>query len=232
MSRLAEYGLSINVDKCEFGKSELTFLGHKISKDGIEPLAEKVDAIKNFSIPTSVKKLRTFLGMVNHYRRFIKGCALVLKPLETLLAKSASNRGGLLPFTEVEIEAFNTIKMKLADACMLVHPKHDAPTCLATDASQEGAGAVLQQFINGQWKPLAFFSKKFNNAQTKYSTFGRELLAIYLAVKHFSYFLEGRIFFVNCDHKPLSFAISGRGNHSPMETRQLQFISEYTTDMR
>ena len=232
LSRLAEYGLSINVDKCEFGKSELTFLGHKISKDGIEPLAEKVDAIKNFSIPTSVKKLRTFLGMVNHYRRFIKDCALVLKPLETLLAKSASNRGGLLPFTEVEIEAFNTIKMKLADACMLVHPKHDAPTCLATDASQEGAGAVLQQFINGQWKPLAFFSKKFNNAQTKYSTFGRELLAIYLAVKHFSYFLEGRIFFVNCDHKPLSFAISGRGNHSPMETRQLQFISEYTTDIR
>ena len=232
LSRLSEYGLSINVGKCEFGKSELTFLGHKISKDGIVPLPEKVDAIRNYPIPTSVKKLRTFLGMTNHYRRFIKDCALVLKPLEALLAKSVANRGGLLPFTEVEIEAFRNIKQMLADSCMLVHPKHDAPTCLATDASQEAAGAVLQQFSEGQWKPLAFFSKKFSEAQIKYSTFGRELLAIYLAVKHFSYFLEGRDFFINCDHKPLSFAISGRGNHSPMETRQLQFISEFTTDIR
>ena len=128
--------------------------------------------------------------------------------------------------------AFNDVKSMLADACMLTHPKPNAPTCLATDASQEAAGAVLQQYDEGEWKPLAFFSKKFSNAQSKYSTFGRELLAIYLAVKHFQYFLEGRDFFINCDHKPLSFAISGRGNHSPMETRQLQFISEFSTDIR
>ena len=232
LARLEEYGLTINVGKCKFGLTELSFLGHKISNDGIVPLEEKVEAIKNYPIPTSVKKLRRFLGMVNHYRRFIKGCAVVLKPLEALLAKLAKGRRRPVVFGKVEEAAFNKIKLMLADACMLTHPKPDAPTCLATDASQEAAGAVLQQYYDGDWKPLAFFSKKFNNAQTKYSTFGRELLAIYLAVKHFQYFLEGRNFFVNCDHKPLSFAISGRGNHSPMETRHLQYISEFTTDIR
>ena len=234
LERLAEYGLTINIAKCEFGQTELTFLGHRISKEGIIPLSEKVEAIKSYPVPTSVKKLRRFLGMVNHYRRFIKGCAVVLKPLKTLLAgltRGTISRRPVL-FNEIEMKAFNDVKSMLADACMLTHPKPNAPTCLATDASQEAAGAVLQQYDEGEWKPLAFFSKKFSNAQSKYSTFGRELLAIYLAVKHFQYFLEGRDFFINCDHKPLSFAISGRGNHSPMETRQLQFISEFTTDIR
>ena len=232
LSRLAEYGLTINVGKCKFGQSELNFLGHRISKDGIVPLGEKVEAIKSYPVPNSVKKLRRFLGMINHYRRFIKGCAVVLKPLETFLTGLVKGRRRPVVFGEIEMTAFNKIKLMLADACMLNHPKPDAPTCLATDAAQEAAGAVLQQYFEGEWKPLAFFSKKFNNAQTKYSTFGRELLAIYLAVKHFQYFLEGRDFFINCDHKPLSFAISGRGNHSPMETRHLQFISEFTTDIR
>ena len=166
LEHLAEYGLTINIAKCESGQTELTFLGHRISKEGIIPLSEKVEAIKSYPVPTSVKKLRRFLGMVNHYRRFIKGCAVVLKPLETLLA--GLTRGTIcrrpVLFNEIEMMAFNDVKSMLADVCMLTHPKSNAPTCLATDASQEAAGAVLQQYDEGEWKPLAFFSKKFSNA--------------------------------------------------------------------
>ena len=234
LARLQTYGVSLNVDKCLFGVKELSFLGHWVSAAGIRPLDEKVQAIVDFPAPTSLKKLRSFLGMINHFRRFLKGCATLLGPLEALLTKLMRTKGKRAQFqlTDVELEAFNTIKVRLADTCMLVHPTLGAPTCLSTDASATAAGAVLQQYVHGEWKPLAFFSKRFSEAQVKYSTFGRELLAMYLAVLHFSYYLEGREFYIECDHKPICYAISGRGRHSAMETRHLRLISEYTTDIR
>ncbi len=79
-----------------------------------------------------------------------------------------------------------------------------------TDASDSAVGAVLQQLIHGQWQPLAFFSKSLKPAETRYSAFDRELLAVYLAVKHFRHFVESRQFFVLTDHKPLTFAMSSK----------------------
>ena len=87
-ARLAEYGLVINPDKCEFGKSELTFLGHHISKDGILPLQEKVKVILDFPLPSSTKNLREFLGLVNFYHRFIDNCATLQAPLIALLTRA------------------------------------------------------------------------------------------------------------------------------------------------
>lgn len=234
LERLRTYGVTLNVDKCKFGVKELSFLGHWVSAEGIKPMKEKVQAIVDFPAPTSLKKLRSFLGMINQYRRFIDGCAELLTPLEALLTKQLKIKGkrDAFQFSQVELDSFNEIKNKLVNACLLVHPTLGAPTCLSTDASATAAGAVLQQYVNGEWKPLAFYSKRFSEAQTKYSTFGRELLAMYLAVLYFSYYLEGREFFIECDHKPLCYAISGRGRHSAIETRHLRVISEYTTDIR
>ena len=234
LSRLQKYGVTLNVDKCLFGRAELSFLGHWVSREGIQPLSEKVQAIVDFPAPTSLKKLRRFLGMVNHYRRFLKGCAALIAPLEALQAKLLRSKGNraLFVLSDEESQSFHAIKERLSQACMLVHPAMCAPTCLATDASATAAGAVLQQYINGQWQPLAFFSKRFSESQKNYSTFGRELLAMYLAVLHFSYYLEGRDFYIECDHKPITYAISGRGRHSAIETRHLRVISEYTTDIR
>ena len=106
-----------------------------------------------------------------------------------------------------------------------------ACTNIMTDASDIAAGAVLQQFRKGNWTPLAYFSKKLTTTEMKYSTFDRELLAIYLAVKHFRYFVEGRIFHVITDHKPLTYSLSTNSNrYSPRQIRHLDFISQYTTD--
>nr|VZI26166.1 unnamed protein product [Spirometra erinaceieuropaei] len=101
------------------------------------------------------------------------------------------------------------------------------------DASTVAVGAVLQQHTNDSTRPLAFFSKKLSPAETRYSTFGRELLAIYLAVKHFRHFLEGRDFTIFTDHKPLTFAIRSHSDkYNPREISHLDYISQFTTDIR
>lgn len=112
---------------------------------------------------------------------------------------------------------------------MLAHPDPSAPLVLLTDASNTCVGAALHQRTNGQLQPLAFFSKKLTTAQMKYSTYDRELLAIYLAIKYFRYLIEARELTVLSDHKPLSFALSKKEskNDSPRRLRQLDFISQF-----
>lgn len=129
--------------------------------------------------------------------------------------------------------AFHAIKRALANAALLAHPNPGRPLALMTDASSSAVGAVLQQHVNGAWQPLAFFSKRLTPPQTRYSVFGRELLAMYLAVRHFRHLLEGRQFTIFTDHKPLTYAISRPDTHyTPREVRQLAYLSEYTTDIK
>ena len=126
--------------------------------------------------------------------------------------------------------AFNATKETLSSASLLLYPKADAPTCLTTDASVTAVRAVLQQHNNGTWHPISFFSKKMTLAETRYSTFDRDLLALYLAIKHFHHFLEGRLFHVLTDHRPLTFALNTRSDcHSPRQVCQLGCISQFTS---
>ena len=115
----------------------------------------------------------------------------------------------------------------------LSYPKPDAPTYLMTNAFDKAVGAVLQQHINGAWHPISFFSRKMIPAETWYSTFNRELLAVYLSIKHFRHFVEGRSFHVLTDHKPLTYALNSRSDrHSPRQARQLDYISQFTSSIR
>ena len=100
-------------------------------------------------------------------------------------------------------------------------------------ASSTTVGAVLQQHVDGQWQPISFYSKKLQPAETRYSTFDRDLLAIYLAIKHFRYFLKRCTFHIVTDHKPLTFAFSARTDrYTPGQYRHLVYISQFTTDLR
>ena len=229
--RLSSYGIFINPSKCIFAVQSLDFLGHHISAAGITPLQSKVQAIQAFPPPANIRKLREFLGLVNFYRRFIPRCATILQPLTDLLSSKSSAK----PFelSDAALTAFNAIKLALAQATLLVHPAPDAPYCLMTDASNTAVGSVLQQHINGIWHPISFFSKRLQPAEAKYSTFSRELLAIYLSIRHFRHYLEGRDFYILTDHKPLTHALSSSPDrYSPRETRQLDFISQFTSDIR
>ena len=148
---------------------------------GIRPLEEKVEVVREFPLPNTQRKLRTFLGLVNFYHRFIPNGATILQPLHSLL-KRTKRPSDAPEWTEVTVAAFNNIKHALANASLLVHPTADAPTSVMTDASDIAVGAVLQQHINGQWCPLAFLSRALKPAETRYSTYDRELLAIYLTI--------------------------------------------------
>lgn len=230
--RLHDYGVVINPSKCVFGVPEISFLGFIVSKEGIRPPPEKVEKVRNFPQPRTAKQLRQFLGMVNFYRSCMPGCANSQAPLNDML-KGDLRGNDDVRWTPAGEAAFATVKEDLARATLLAHPKVGAYLALYTDASDFGAGAALQQRINGDWQPLAFFSKKFSPPQQRYSAFDRELLAIYLAIKYFRYMLEGREFVTFTDHKPITFAFQQKlEKASPRQARHLDFISQFCTDIR
>ena len=232
LERLSDHGIVFNVARSVFGVPSLDFLGHHVDSEGICPLDEKVQAIRDFPQPTTQWKLREFLGLVKVYHRFVPNCANILQPLNAFLTNS-KNGTKTIVWNAAAITAFTSIKETLANVTLLFHPKSDAPTCIMTDASDVAVGAVLQQYINGEWCPIAYFSKTLKPAETHYSTFDRELLAIYLAIKHFRYFVEGRKIHGLTDHKPLTYALASRTDrHSPRQARHLDFISQFTADIR
>ena len=227
--RLQEHGLVISIAKCKFGVSEIDFLGHRVNQQGVFPLPAKVQAVCDFPRPTTVKGLQEFLGMINFYHRFVPSAAKTMQPLYSALTRKEK----LLVWSSDMDVAFERSKEMLVNAVMLVHPRHDAPTSLTVDASDAAVGAVLEQFIDGSWKPLAFFSRQLRPPERKYSTFDRELLALYLAIRHFRYYLEARQFVAFTDHKPLTFAFAKVSDPwSSRQQRHLSYISEFTTDVR
>ena len=231
--RLQDYGIAIHPEKCQFGKEELEFLGHTINANGIFPIKSKVKVISDFPKPMTQRKLREFLGMVNFYRRFIKNCSTILQPLHALLKTPRKGKSVKVDWTSEAELAFQNAKDALISATDLSHPDSSAQISIAVDASSSNVGAALQQLQHGEWKPLGYFSKTLKNAEIRYSTFSRELLAIYLAIKHFRYILEGRDFIVFTDHKPITSAIHmTTDRHSPREARHLDYILQFTSDIR
>ncbi|KAL1110617.1 hypothetical protein AAG570_008145 [Ranatra chinensis] len=198
-SRLEEFGLKISGDKSYFGLKEVQFMGHIISRQGARPTdSKKVAAIKEIEIPKNIKELRSFLGMINYYRRFINNLAGKTEPLTKLLKKNSK-----FVINEEAKEAFIWCKDKLATVPILQFPDFEKQFILTTDASQVAVGAVLSQGDGGSERPIAFASKKLTPAETRYSTIERELLGIVWATKHFRPYLLGRQFKIKTDHKPL-----------------------------
>ena len=114
-----------------------------------------------------------------------------------------------------------------------LHLKPDAPVNVMTDASNVAIGAVPQQCLGGKWCPLSYFSKKLSPTEQRYCTFDRELLALYCAIRHFRHFLKAREFHVLTDHKPLTHSLKSKPDrHSPHQVRHLDFISQFTSDIR
>nr|CAX83701.1 pol polyprotei [Schistosoma japonicum] len=229
LGRLNQNGMNIHQSKCVFGVETLEFLGHTISPEGITPIKQEVDTIKQYPIPSSLTQLRSCLGLINIYRRFIPGCAQIMQPLKDLLKGKPKE----FKLTSEAVEALNQLKNKLARTATLTYPNSHHPFALMVDASDKAVGGTHNQLVKNAWKAIAFFSKKLAPAKTRYSTFSRELLAIYLTIKHFRHMLEGREFTVYTDHKPLTNALKAKADkYSPREVRHLDYISQFTSDIR
>ena len=243
-ARLSENGLVVNPSKSVLGAKEVDFLGFHVNQDGVRPQSEKVKAITEFKTPETFGQLSEFLGMINFYHRFIPRCSELARPLYSLLKSHNTKKNSkksipIASWGKQEEKAYNNLKKSLAKVTTLSFPDHNASTRLVTDASETAVGAVLEQYINESWQPIAFYSKAFKGAEISYSTYDRELLAIKLALRHFQHIVEGipaTNFHVATDHKPLTtgknFTVSSNKTQLNRTQRTWQYISEFTTDIR
>ena len=226
---LSENGLVVNRPKCVLGQTQLEFLGYSVDKDGVKPLEDRVQAIRDVTPPTTVKELQRFLGMLNYYRRFIPKAAQHLFHLFNALKGKPKN---LLWTTEMN-NSFIAVKEALASAVMLRHPRPDAPIAITSDASKEAIGAVLEQRGPEGWEPLSFFSAKLLPNQQLWPPFDRELLAAFRSIRHFRHMVEGRSFTLYTDHQSLVPSLNKKTEpQTARQTYQLAGIAEFTTDIR
>ncbi|GFW63176.1 hypothetical protein TNCV_581161 [Trichonephila clavipes] len=231
--RLSSYGLKLNISKCVFGVTELIFLGHLITPDGIKPLPVKVQAVLDYKQPETVGSLRKYLGLLNFYRRFLPKAAEQQYLLSEFLKGSKGKKDSKpLNWSSEAITAFQRCKQALADAALLAHLSPSASLALHVDASDYAIGSALHQVVDSELQPLAFFSRKLTSSEKSYSAYDRELFAIYSAIRHFRYMLEARDFTVFTDHKPFTYAFRQKSDKfSPRQIRQLDFISQFTTNI-
>ena len=226
---LRENGLVTNREKCILGRSSIEFLGYRVDANGISPLPERVEAIRQMKRPTSVKELQRFLGMVNYYRKFIPRAAHHLHHLFDALKGKPKE----LVWDEGCSQSFEATKEALAQATLLHHPRTEAHLALTTDASQYAVGGVLEQWGPRGWEPLSFYSSKLNDSQQLWPPYDRELLGAFKSVRHFRSMIEGRPFTLFTDH--LSLVPSVAKKTDPQTSRQayqLSAVSEFTTDFR
>ena len=220
LERLKAYGVIINPAKCIFGKNEVKFLGSLVSEKGIRPCPEKVEAIRNWPEPKTVKDLCRFLGTLNFNHRYVLNAAALQAPLNNLLQGNA-----LLQWSDSVLEALAECKESIASAALIAYPEPDAPLAIFTDASDFAICAALQQRTKDGWQSLGFFSRKLSSAETKYGAFDTELLAIYRAIRYSRNMVEGRTFTIFTDHKPLAFAFRQKAEKfSPRQFRHLDYI--------
>lgn len=195
-ARLKEAGLKVNANKSFFAKSELEYLGYWVTRNGIQPISKKVDAMLQIAPPKTKKELRRFIGMINYYRDMWIRRSEVLAPLTALTSSEATFK-----WTEVEQKAFETIKKIIGRETLLAYPNFNETFDIHTDASHLQLGAVISQ----QGRPIAFYSRKLQPAQTRYTTTERELLAIVETFKAFRNILLGQRIRVFTDHKNLTY---------------------------
>lgn len=231
--KLREYGVIINPSKCFFGQPEVQFLGFLVNKDGVRPPPDRINALAEYQLPERVCNLRRFLGMMNFFRRFLPKAAEHQALLCKFIKGNKKNDQSLIEWTDETRQAFENCKTSLCEATLLVFPKHNAPLALTVDASGTATGAILQQFDDNIWQPLGFYSERLNTAQRKYSTYDRELLGAYKAVKYFRHMVEGREVCIYTDHKPLQYAFQQNlEKATPRQARYLDFLGQFTTDIR
>ncbi|XP_037924372.1 uncharacterized protein K02A2.6-like [Hermetia illucens] len=206
--RLREAGFRIEKNKCSFFQGSIDYLGHQFNRKGIYPVEDKLIAIKNAAIPTNKKELRSFLGLVNFYEKFIPNLHGACSELHALTGTKSQWRWSIK-----EQKQFDNVKHMIASARHLTPYDHTKPLYLATDASDVGLGAVLyhQDEANNEL-PIAYASRKLNEAEQKYATIDKEALAIFFAVKKFDPYLRGTKFTLITDHKPLQHLLGDKRN--------------------
>ncbi|XP_059062766.1 uncharacterized protein K02A2.6-like [Achroia grisella] len=224
---LKSSGLKVKKEKCSFFAESVTYLGYVVSKKGVHTCPDKVKAITNTPAPTNVSELRSLLGMVMYYGKFVRNISFILAPLYELLRS-----GVRFVWTENCDKAFREVKRLLISSEVLVHYSPDLPLILTTDASSLGVGAVITHTTQHGERPIAYASRSLTKAERAYSQIEREALAIIYGVKKFHQYLYGRHFTLRTDHKPLTSIFGSKAGIPIMAASRMQrwgvLLSGYT----
>lgn len=210
-TRLREHGLKLKPSKCHLLVEEVLYLGHVVSRDGIKTDPAKIDAVKKWPVPKTVKEVRSFLGFTGYYRRFIEKYAAVAQPLFELLGgKRSTKKSAPKPFvwTDKCQKAFDDLRNKLTSAPVLAYPDFTKPFILQTDASLDGCGAVLAQEQEGKERVIAFASRSLHQGERRYPAHKLEFKALHWAatVKFRDYVYGQRVIAVT-DNNPLTYVL-------------------------
>ena len=218
LARLEEKGLHANVRKCRFFEDKIEYCGHVIDRHGLHKMKEKTEAVVNAPAPTNVTELRSYLGLVNYYHRFLPDLATTLRPLNRLLEKECK-----WVWSKACEMAFRKSKELMTSDMVLTHYNPDLPLRVACDASPYGLGAVLSHDMpDGTERPIAFASRSLTKAEKNYSQINKEALGLVWSVKKFHQYVFGRKFTLVTDHQPLTSIFNPNKGIPAMTATRLQ----------
>ena len=203
LEAIRKNGMKLNPAKCVFARIELIFLGHKVTGSGVKPDPSKISAIIDMPIPSTVKELQRFMGMVNYLGKFLPSLSKVSEPLWKLLEKDA-----IWSLEKPQLEAIKKLKELVTSSPVLKFFDNNLPTRVSSDAPKRGLGAVLEQEHEDKWSPVAFASRTLTTSEENYCPLEKEALSVVFATQKFHEYLYCRHFDIFNDHKPLKTIFS------------------------
>ena len=218
LQRLEKYNIRANKAKCKFFMDSVEYLGHVINAEGLHTTDEKVKAILQAPEPKNVQKMRSFLGLLHYYGKFLPNLAMLLKPLNDQLREGVSWR-----WTKDCAKAFAEAKTLLSNAPVLAHYDPSLPIKMTGDASAYGLGAVISHtFPDGSERPIAFASRTLSSAERNYPQVEKEALSLVYGIRKFHQYLYGRQFVMVTDHEPLLVLLGSKKEVPPLAAARLQ----------
>ncbi|GBG77921.1 hypothetical protein CBR_g25852 [Chara braunii] len=226
LEKLREANFKINPKKCEWDKTQVLYLGHVLDEDGIKPEDSKIAAIRDWSTPRTLRELRSFLGLANYHKKFVRNFSTIAAPLRRLLKKEA-----IWQWDKDCVSALKRLKRALIEYPVLKVADPSLPFVVTTDASQYGIGTVLQQDDDNGYRPVEFMSARMPSEKVAISTYERELYALRQAFEHWKHYLLGRHFKVYSDHEILRW-LKTRAKMTPKLTRWAAKIDQYDFELK
>jgi transposase InsO family protein len=222
LSCLEKFNLRLKPEKCEFHKEEVDFLGCVVSTTGVKMSPKKIQVVQEWPRPTTVKEIQEFLGFCNFNRRFIEGYSTKTLPLTKLTRKDT-------PFSweDEQENAFLILKEACIKPPTLVNFRSNEPLRIETDASDLALGACASQERNGNWHPIAYYSRKFTGPEERYDVHDKELMAIVDAMKHWRIYAEScSELTVFTDHKNLTHFLTTK-ELNKRQVRWAELLGQY-----
>ena len=205
-------------------QTEIVWFGYKISPYGIIPTEKKTKSISEIEQPHTLKQLRSIMGIIHHMIKFIPNLSEITAPLRPLLSQKDSIKGSKLKWSSEHDTAFNKIKKAITQIIENKHFNIKKPTRVRCDASKNGLGACLGQYLNNNWHPIAYASRFLNCNEQKYSTNELELLAVVGSLEHFKYYLYGSKFELQTDRQALLLDLKNNRGNKTYQSRLTRWV--------